>query len=66
LAALQRDPFDLILLDMHMPVMDGPTAVQKIRAGGSGVWGAVPMPPQPIAEADARTIARWIAETSAR
>ena len=34
----------------------------KIKAGGSGVFGAVPMPPQPqLAEADARAIARWIA-----
>ncbi len=40
--------------------------VQKIRTGGSGVWGAVPMPPQSIAETDARTIAHWIAETSKR
>jgi len=40
--------------------------VQKIRSGGSGVWGAVPMPPQSIAETDARTIAQWIAETSKR
>ena len=40
--------------------------VQKIRNGGAGVWGAVPMPPQPIAEADARTIAHWIAQTSKR
>ena len=40
--------------------------VQKIRTGGSGVWGAVPMPPQAIAEADARTIAQWIAETPKR
>ncbi len=40
--------------------------VQKIRAGGSGVWGAVPMPPQPIAEADARTIAHWIAQAAKR
>ena len=40
--------------------------VRKIRAGGGGVWGAVPMPPQSIAEADARTIAHWIAETSKR
>ena len=38
--------------------------MHKIRTGGSGVWGAVPMPPQSIAEADARTIAHWIAETS--
>jgi cytochrome c551/c552 len=40
--------------------------VQKIRSGGSGVWGAMPMPPQPIAEADAHTIARWIADTPKR
>ncbi|HKW84365.1 MAG TPA: c-type cytochrome, partial [Burkholderiaceae bacterium] len=40
--------------------------VQKIRSGGSGVWGPLPMPPQAIAEADARTIAQWIAETSKR
>lgn len=34
----------------------------KIRAGSSGVFGAVPMPPQPqLSEADARRIARWIA-----
>jgi cytochrome c len=34
----------------------------KIRTGGSGVFGAVPMPPQPqIKEGDAQAIARWIA-----
>ena len=34
----------------------------KIRQGGAGVYGAVPMPPQPqLAEADALRIARWIA-----
>jgi cytochrome c551/c552 len=32
----------------------------KIRAGGSGVWGAVPMPPQGLPEADARLIADWL------
>ena len=32
----------------------------KIRAGGSGVWGDVPMPPQSLPEPDARRIARWI------
>jgi hypothetical protein len=32
LDALERDIFDLVLLDMHMPVMDGPTMVQKIRS----------------------------------
>lgn len=34
----------------------------KIKAGGSGVYGAVPMPPQPqISDADAKLIAAWIA-----
>ncbi len=35
----------------------------RIREGGSGVYGAVPMPPQPqLSEADARSIAKWIAD----
>ena len=35
--------------------------VQKIREGGSGSFGAVPMPPNPnVSEADARTLAKWI------
>ena len=29
----------------------------KIRSGGSGTWGSVPMPPQSISEADAGRIA---------
>uniref|UniRef100_UPI00301D558B c-type cytochrome n=2 Tax=Hydrogenophaga TaxID=47420 RepID=UPI00301D558B len=34
----------------------------KIKAGGSGVFGAVPMPPQPqLKDAEAQAIARWIA-----
>lgn len=34
---------------------------QKLRAGGSGAWGAVPMPANPaLAEADARALIRWI------
>ena len=34
---------------------------KKIREGGQGVWGAVPMPPQAaLKEEDARAIARWI------
>ena len=36
--------------------------VSKIKGGGSGVYGSVPMPPQPqLSDADARTIAKWIA-----
>lgn len=34
----------------------------KIRSGGQGAWGPIPMPPQPqLSEADARKIAQWIA-----
>jgi cytochrome c len=36
---------------------------KKIREGGVGVWGSVPMPPQPqVTEAEALTLARWILE----
>jgi cytochrome c len=34
----------------------------KIRSGGTGVWGPIPMPPQTLAEADARAIAQWLAD----
>ena len=33
----------------------------KIRSGGAGTWGNVPMPPQSLPEADALALARWIA-----
>jgi cytochrome c len=33
----------------------------KIKAGGTGVWGPVPMPPQALSEAQAKTIAAWLA-----
>jgi len=34
----------------------------KVKAGGSGVWGSTPMPPQPnLSDADARVIAQWLA-----
>ena len=33
----------------------------KIRAGGAGVWGPVPMPPQSLPDADLRQLADWIA-----
>ncbi len=33
----------------------------KIRTGGSGTWGAIPMPPQSLSEAEAKSIAVWLA-----
>ncbi len=33
----------------------------KIKAGGVGVWGQIPMPAQALPEADAKRIANWIA-----
>jgi S-disulfanyl-L-cysteine oxidoreductase SoxD len=37
-----------------------PYLTSKIRSGGSGQWGAIPMPPQGLSPADAQTIAQWI------
>ena len=33
---------------------------QKIKSGGSGVWGQVPMPPNNVPDADLKTIVEWI------
>jgi cytochrome c len=34
---------------------------RKIREGGVGVWGQMPMPPQPqVSEPDAKTLAEYI------
>lgn len=34
---------------------------KKIREGGTGVWGQVPMPANPqVSEADALTLAKWV------
>ncbi len=37
LEALAREDFDLVLMDIQMPVMDGTQAMQHIRAGQEGV-----------------------------
>jgi cytochrome c len=35
--------------------------VESIRKGGSGKWGAIPMPAQPgLSDADAKTLAAWV------
>jgi len=33
---------------------------QKIKSGGTGVWGAVPMPPNNVPDADLKTLVAWI------
>ncbi|MGZ9075748.1 MAG: c-type cytochrome [Burkholderiaceae bacterium] len=36
---------------------------KRIKEGGQGVWGAIPMPPQPgVKDSEADEIARWIAD----
>ncbi len=32
----------------------------KIKSGGSGVWGAIPMPPSAITDKDTQAIAQWL------
>ena len=39
---LGSDAFDLILLDVHMPVMDGMQAIRAIRSSGQ-TWSALPV-----------------------
>jgi cytochrome c len=33
---------------------------QKVKNGGSGVWGAIPMPPNNVPDADLKTLVAWI------
>ena len=36
--------------------------ISKVKAGGVGVWGSIPMPAQPsLSDADAKAIAQWLA-----
>jgi cytochrome c len=32
----------------------------RIKKGGAGVWGSVPMPPQNVSDAEAKRLAQWI------
>ena len=38
----------------------------KIKAGGSGVWGPIPMPAQTLPDADAKQIAVWISKGASK
>jgi cytochrome c len=38
----------------------------KIKAGGSGVWGPIPMPAQNISDTDAKALAEWLAAGAPR
>jgi cytochrome c len=38
--------------------------VEKVRKGGTGVWGQVPMPPNPsVPDADLRALVKWVLST---
>jgi cytochrome c len=40
------------------------TLVTKVQKGGSGVWGPVPMPPNPAVNADdAKKLVEWVLAT---
>ena len=32
----------------------------KVKTGGSGVWGAIPMPPTNVPDADIKTMVEWV------
>lgn len=38
----------------------------KIKSGGVGLWGPIPMPAQALNEADAKAIAAWLAASAGR
>ena len=42
LAALGRETFDMVLLDVHMPVMDGVETIRQIRTSDQS-WNDVPV-----------------------
>jgi cytochrome c len=38
--------------------------VEKVKKGGQGVWGAIPMPPNiTVPDADIKTLVKWVLST---
>lgn len=56
--------------DIANKYKDRPDAVNylsgKIKAGGQGAWGSIPMPPQALSAAEAGQISQWLAQGAAR
>ncbi|MDZ4761849.1 MAG: ATP-binding protein [Alphaproteobacteria bacterium] len=42
LAALAAEKFDIVLLDIHMPIMDGPETIRRMRASDES-WAHLPV-----------------------
>ena len=42
LACLERERFDMVLLDVHMPVMDGTETIRQIRSSNQP-WSSIPV-----------------------
>jgi len=34
--------------------------IAKVKSGGGGVWGSIPMPPNNVPEGDIKTMVEWI------
>jgi cytochrome c len=34
--------------------------IGKVKSGGRGVWGQIPMPPNNVPDADVKTLVEWI------
>ena len=37
-----------------------PCAAGHIKNGSQGVWGPIPMPPNPVTEEEAKILAEWV------